>query len=475
MLNISVKYFAWVLLITLSATVTAQTAGLRRSLFEETEALLMKTKKADGALLAPVGYEKGFAAYSRASKRYKKSLNVEKIEKDLAIALDHFEKAQETIRLANLTFGSTIKARNDAKAAKSKQLSENEWSKAEKQFKAAAVSLETGRIASARKKAAEAEEIYREAELISIQSSYLSEARRYIERAKREKVGRHAPSTLKEAEVLLRKAERELASNRYDADYPRSLAKQSLYQAKHSIFLADYIKQLKKRDVTTEHLLLDMEQPLLLISDTLDVVTEFDEGFDVAAVKVNKEVSKLVVNSREYIELRAKLEKLEIDYDSLEERLGVRSKRLARHEGQRDKIKKISAMFSPQEADVFVKGDNIVVRAAGLDFAPGSSKVNSSKNRSLLQRLQQAFSIFNGYSVVVEGHTDSFGSDSTNLLLSFDRATAVRNYFMANVRGLSDANSDVRGYGETRPIANNETASGRAKNRRIDLVFTPNN
>lgn len=473
MLGVSVRVsVAWVMLFLISTAALAQTEGLRKSLFEETEALLMKTKKANGALLAPVGYEKGFEAYSKASKRYKKSLDVDKIEKDLAIANGHFEKCQETIKLAKLTFGSTIKARNDAKSAKSKQLAKEIWLKAEKRFKSAAVSLETGRISSARKKGTEAEDIYREAELISIQSSYLSEARRYIARAKREKVARQAPSTLQQAEVLLRKAERELSSNRYDADYPRSLAKQALYQAKHSIFLADYIKQLKKRDVTTEHLLLDMEQPLILISDTLDMVSEFDEGFEAAAVKINTEVARLKVDSREYLELRAKLEKLEIDYDTLEGRLGVKSNRTARHASQREKVKSINAMFSPQEAEVFMQGDNIVIRATGVSFPPGSAKV---KNRDFLRRLQQVFTVFKNYRVVVEGHTDSFGSDSTNLLLSFDRATAVRNYFVANVGGLSDSNSDVRGYGETRPVANNETPSGRAKNRRIDLVFMPTN
>ncbi|MBX2859222.1 MAG: OmpA family protein [Cellvibrionaceae bacterium] len=471
MLHVSVRVsVAGLLLLLLTNQAFTQTKGLRKSLFEETEALLMKTKKANGALLAPVGYENGFAAYSRANKRYKKSLDVDKIEKDLAEASRYFEKCQEAIKLANLTFGSTIKARNDAKKAKSKQLAEDEWSRAEKRFKSAAVSLETGRISSARKKGTEAEEIYREAELISIQSSYLSEARRYIERAKREKVGRQAPNTLKQAEVLLRKAEYALTDSRYDADYPRSLAKQALYQAKHSIFLADYIKQLKKRDVTTEQLLLDMERPLILISDTLDMLTEFDEGFDVAALKVNKEVARLVVDSRDYVELRTKLEKLEIDYDNLDGRVSARSKRLAHHDSQQKRIKSISAMFSPEEADVFMKGDNIVIRAKGISFSPGSAKV---KNRNFLRRLEQVFKVFNGYTVLIEGHTDSFGSDSTNLLLSFDRATAVRNYLVSNVGGLSDSNSDVRGYGETRPVANNETASGRAKNRRIDLVFTP--
>jgi outer membrane protein OmpA-like peptidoglycan-associated protein len=71
---------------------------------------------------------------------------------------------------------------------------------------------------------------------------------------------------------------------------------------------------------------------------------------------------------------------------------------------------------------------------------------------------------------VVEGHTDSYGSDSANFILSQDRADAVRQFLIGNM-GIDPERLSSIGYGETRPVATNETAEGRARNRRIDLVL----
>ena len=74
--------------------------------------------------------------------------------------------------------------------------------------------------------------------------------------------------------------------------------------------------------------------------------------------------------------------------------------------------------------------------------------------------------------VTIEGHTDSYGGDQLNMQLSTDRAAAVKQYLLANM-GIEPYRIQAVGYGEDRPIANNETAEGRAKNRRIDIVISP--
>jgi OOP family OmpA-OmpF porin len=71
--------------------------------------------------------------------------------------------------------------------------------------------------------------------------------------------------------------------------------------------------------------------------------------------------------------------------------------------------------------------------------------------------------------VAVEGHTDSIGSDNLNKTLSTKRAISVANYLAALAGGYKIG---YIGYGESRPIASNETKEGRAINRRVDLVVT---
>jgi len=69
--------------------------------------------------------------------------------------------------------------------------------------------------------------------------------------------------------------------------------------------------------------------------------------------------------------------------------------------------------------------------------------------------------------VEIGGHTDNIGSDNTNKTLALKRANAVKNYLVA--RGISANRLTVTGYGETKPIADNKTAEGRAMNRRIEF------
>lgn len=74
-------------------------------------------------------------------------------------------------------------------------------------------------------------------------------------------------------------------------------------------------------------------------------------------------------------------------------------------------------------------------------------------------------------SIVVEGHTDSQGSDAYNADLSTRRAEAVRAFLVS--RGYDAAKIRAVGVGEARPIADNNTAEGRANNRRVELVIQP--
>jgi OmpA-OmpF porin, OOP family len=70
--------------------------------------------------------------------------------------------------------------------------------------------------------------------------------------------------------------------------------------------------------------------------------------------------------------------------------------------------------------------------------------------------------------VVVEGHTDSIGSDAYNMKLSQRRADTVRDYMVGH--GISGSRIKTEAFGKTKPVASNKTAAGRAENRRVDIV-----
>jgi outer membrane protein OmpA-like peptidoglycan-associated protein len=72
-----------------------------------------------------------------------------------------------------------------------------------------------------------------------------------------------------------------------------------------------------------------------------------------------------------------------------------------------------------------------------------------------------------GVSVQVGGHADAVGTDEYNQALSERRANAVRDYFVS--KGIAASRLTAVGYGESQPVASNDTADGRAQNRRVEL------
>jgi outer membrane protein OmpA-like peptidoglycan-associated protein len=75
-------------------------------------------------------------------------------------------------------------------------------------------------------------------------------------------------------------------------------------------------------------------------------------------------------------------------------------------------------------------------------------------------------------SIIVEGHTDSRGKASDNDTLSLKRADSVRTYLVS--RGIPSDKITSQGLGSSRSVADNSTADGRANNRRVEIVVSPN-
>jgi outer membrane protein OmpA-like peptidoglycan-associated protein len=75
-----------------------------------------------------------------------------------------------------------------------------------------------------------------------------------------------------------------------------------------------------------------------------------------------------------------------------------------------------------------------------------------------------------GLKLAVEGHTDSVGGDAYNQRLSEQRAGAVQNYLTQ--QGIPASSVTARGFGKTMPVTSNDTAAGRQRNRRVELVVS---
>ncbi len=111
----------------------------------------------------------------------------------------------------------------------------------------------------------------------------------------------------------------------------------------------------------------------------------------------------------------------------------------------------------------------IVAEIAGVQFATGAATL-SAEAREALARFSGIVGTYPELRFKIEGHTDSTGSPETNRSLSLQRAITVRDYLIA--QGAAASAIEVEGLGPDQPVADNDTAEGRARNRRVEIVLT---
>lgn len=121
--------------------------------------------------------------------------------------------------------------------------------------------------------------------------------------------------------------------------------------------------------------------------------------------------------------------------------------------------------------DVVRQGDNITLNMPeNITFGFDRSDLQP-QFYPVLDRVSSTLGEYNQTVVEVAGHTDSKGTDQYNQALSERRAGSVANYLTS--RGVIRDRLIVIGAGETRPVASNDTESGRAQNRRVEITLVP--
>jgi len=121
--------------------------------------------------------------------------------------------------------------------------------------------------------------------------------------------------------------------------------------------------------------------------------------------------------------------------------------------------------------DVIRDGDELALRMPGdVTFAFDRYDIQP-QFRSTLDQVAAVLAEYPSTYIDVYGHTDNVGTDSYNLQLSQNRAQSVANYLAG--RGVQSARIATQGFGESRPIADNNSDAGRAANRRVEIRIVP--
>ena len=122
-------------------------------------------------------------------------------------------------------------------------------------------------------------------------------------------------------------------------------------------------------------------------------------------------------------------------------------------------------VFNEEGVTIRKEGNNLVLSMPELVLFDFNKYEVKNKVKGSLNTLAKALEENPDIRIKIDGYTDFIGSEGYNLELSVKRAKAIKNYLVD--RGVKSSNISIEGYGKQNPIANNATAAGRAKNRRV--------
>ena len=127
---------------------------------------------------------------------------------------------------------------------------------------------------------------------------------------------------------------------------------------------------------------------------------------------------------------------------------------------------KVDETGCPVEVQKFIDTGLISTTAILFDLNKATLK---SESKTELDKIGNILIQASDLMVEIGGHTDATGSDATNMKLSDARAKAVHDYLEKNFPQIKPDNLTSKGYGESKPVASNDTKEGRAKNRRVEF------
>jgi outer membrane protein OmpA-like peptidoglycan-associated protein len=431
-------------------------------------------------ILAPESMAAAREALDAALEGLREDKGVETILQKVALGRAHLEEAREQAVLARTVLARPLEARRIALEAGAVQIG-SDYLTVENRLVELARALENERLDWAARHAPEVAQQFSDLELRAIKNTALGEARRILAQAEKQGAENMVPASFARAREILQETDDYITNNRYQTDIIEDKARNTLFEARRTAILLDYSRQFK--EMTPEQIALFVEE--LLRTPTLRLAGQpelRDRPFEAQAETLARTITELQAGQqaqKSQIEAaRQQIASLEgiTEQEKAAKELYIWEQKATKEKLERERrfqqiFDEIQEMFAPEEAEVYKQGNHLVIRLRGIRFPVGKAII-APNNYPLLGKVRRAIRTFNEPAVTIEGHTDSTGSDAANASLSQARADAVRQYFVANEILPPDRIIAV-GYGSRRPLAPNTTAEGRAINRRIDVIITP--
>ena len=315
-----------------------------------------------------------------------------------------------------------------------------DWNDADREVRKNAEDLSKVKV----EKLAHLQNQYIDLERRSIILNELGTARAQINGAEKDGAKKKAPQTLKTAQLDFATAEAVISTNaRNPENYQNAVMKANQSARMLSDVMATIAASGAKK--LPEQTAIDIVMQNREITDLKNDLTSQREQIATAESRARARSQELALANRELA--------------SAEHTLALQ-----------EALEKARQELGSNEAEAYQQGGSLLIRLKNVKFASGRSDLPQT-SLPVLAKVSEVAKGLGSPEIKVEGHTDSTGSEKKNLELSEQRAEAVATYLKTN--GFDEDHISVEGYGLSKPVASNKTATGRAQNRRVDIVITP--
>ena len=297
------------------------------------------------------------------------------------------------------------------------------------------------------------------------------EARNAVDIAKSRGAEQYAPEIFSKAEASLKMAENALAK-KADKKEIISTARQAVQFSEDARALAvqrqEEARIVKEREAAAAKAKADAE------AKAAAEAAEAKRKADQEAQRQAELAAAREAQMKAQAEAQAAKAKAEQEVLQLKEQAAKADAERARREAERAELEKqaLRAQLLEQFNRILETTDTprgLVVNMADVLFDTGKYNLRQEA-REKLARFSGVVLAHQGLNLAVEGYTDITGSDEFNQKLSEQRADAVRSYLID--QGLPQGNITARGFGKANPVADNSTAAGRQKNRRVEIIVS---
>lgn len=452
-----------------------------------------KTKQIN--IMAPQGFEEASSQYEAALDAARRQDN-ETAQSAITTGMQALKTAQKNAETSDNIFAEVIQAREKAIQADADKLYADDLAALDSELNSASNLIEQNSLEEAKQLRPELRQSYADLELLALKRRTTKPAVDALAKAKENNADKLAPKTYKQAIEELRLSESILDVDRTDIDKASAHVKRATILSDRSNNIAEVVKEFDRRDFSNEEIVLWYQNELATASGPLGETRNFDRPNAETVNNIRQDINSVVTANTENSQKVGTLESQLAALNSVHEdqvadlkqqhsealaslnrqlRSEIKQQEITRAEmaamevARESKFNRIQEMFDDKEANVFRQKNNVVLSVYGFDFTPGTAEIKP-KNFALMDKIVKSIGEFGNSKVIVSGHTDITGTAERNQKLSKLRAQNVAQ-FLNEVGGIKAERLVAEGYGQTKPVASNETPEGRALNRRVDILI----